>query len=132
MLLDDVAQYLIAQGAVTTGWVLTKSFLPDDQDQAIAIYETAGKGFDTQARENIRPGLMMRVRAARLDYQTARNKWQTVFDLLQDAQEIPGSPTLLPGYTFIMSDQTAPMPFQDDKGRPNLSANFRVMKARNS
>jgi len=130
MLLDDIRSYLIAQGVVQSGtsiplppWPCFEGYVTDDQDQTVALFETGGYPADTLGRENERVTFQVRVRAARLDYSTARAKWLAIFNALQDS--IPA-----PGYAFVQAMHYGPMHFNDDKGRPNLTANFRVMKAR--
>jgi Bacteriophage minor capsid protein len=130
MLLDDIATYLTAMGATSTLWPIWKSDLPDETDQGIALFETGGFPPDTLGRENEDVTFQVRVRGTRKDYQVARAKWQEVYDLLQDAQQTAGSPVLLPGYVFIQAMHAGAMGWNDAKGRPNLTANFRVKKAR--
>ncbi len=130
MLLDDIKAFLIAEGAISAGWVIYEGYLPDDQDQTIVISETGGYPADTLGRENEDVTFQSRVRCARLDYATGRTKWLEVFDLLQDAQQTAGSPLLLAGYTFIQALHYGPAVFYDDKGRPNFCSNWRVKKER--
>lgn len=127
MLLDDVRAYLVAHGVVSTGWQLFSGYLPDDQDQCIAISFSGGYPADTLGRENARPTFQLRVRAGRLDLATAYAKWEECFNFLQDAQAGSG---LLTGYAYIQALSTAPMAFTDAKGRHNLTTHFKVMKSR--
>jgi hypothetical protein len=130
MLLDDIATYLTAQGAVSAGWSLYKGFMPDDSiAQVIAIFETGGYPADTLGRENENVTFQLRVRGARLDYPTVRAKWKQCFDLLQDAQQTAGSPVLLAGYAFIQALHFGPLAFSDAKYL-NMTANFKVKKSR--
>lgn len=130
MLLDDIKAYLVAQGAVSVPWPIWLGSMPDDTDQAIGIFETGGFPADTLGRENEDVTFQSRVRASRLDYATGRAKWQEIFNLLQDAQATPGSPLLLAGYTFVQAMHDGPLPWTDDKARPNFTSNWRVKKAR--
>lgn len=131
MLLDDIETYLTAMGAVSPSWPIRKGILVDDTDQAIAIFETGGYPADTLGRENLNPTFLVQIRGPRLDYLATRNKWQEVFDILQDAQQSAGSPTLLPGYYMVQAMHDSPRSIgTDDKGRPNLVMNFRVKKSR--
>lgn len=130
MLLDLIAEFLVQMGATSTLWPVWKSDLPDEQDQGIALFETGGYPADTLGRENEDVTFQVRVRGTRKDYQTARFKWQEVYDLLQDAQQTAGSPVLLPGVTFIQAMHAGPLGWPDAKGRPNLVANFRCKRAR--
>jgi Bacteriophage minor capsid protein len=123
--LDDVQAYLVAEGAGSGGWPIYVGYLPDDQDQTISLFPTGGMPADTLGRENRNPKFQLRVRAARLDYATCFAKWQQVFNLLQDARQISGSPVLLPNVVFIQAQQDEPFDFPDDKGRHNMTTNFR-------
>ena len=127
-LLDDIGDYLKATGTVSTGWALCLAYLSDDQDRVISLFETGGYPAMEINRDNERVTFQARVRGTRLDYAVARAKWQILFDALQDAQEVPGSPILLPGIVYIQAMQYGPMSMSDDKGRPNLISNFRVMR----
>lgn len=130
LLLDLIRDHLIAQGIAgnLTGWPIYEGIFPDDQDQMIGVFETGGEPADTMLRENRRVTFQSRVRAARLDYATARDKWDEIFNALQDANQIPGSPLLLGGIIFIQAMQVAPLHFNDNKGRPNMTCNWRVMR----
>jgi len=124
MLLDDLATYLLHQsGVVTTAWPLYKGYLPDETDQVMGVFETGGMPPDTLGRENTRVTFMIQVRGARLDYQTVRQKWQEVFDALQDS-----SPKL--GYALVQAAHDGPLVFTDPSGRVNMTANFRAIKGR--
>ena len=130
MLLDNIYDYLVAKGAVDAGWALYLSYLPDDTDQVIGLFETGGFPADTMMRENERVTFQVRVRTSRLDYQVGRAKWKQIFDLLQDAQASAGSPHLLTGITFIQALHFGPLTFLDDKGRNNFSSNWKVLQVR--
>lgn len=128
VLLDDIGDYLTAQGVVSAGWTIAKGYLPDDSDLAIALFETGGYPPAEINRENERVTFQLQVRGTRLDYVTCRSKWKEVFDALQDAKEVAGLPVLLPGVVFIQCMQQGPLALYDDKGRPNLKTNFRVLR----
>lgn len=129
-ILDSVYTYLVANGANgigTSAWPVYIGFMADDQDQMIGLFETGGMPADTVGRENQRVTFQVRIRAARLDYATCRTMWQTVFNLLQDAQQTATG--YLPGIYYIQAMHYGPMFFNDDDGRSNMTANFRVMMA---
>jgi len=126
MLLDDIRAKLSAAGVFNgTTWICYSGYLPDDQDQVIALFETPGLPPDTLGRENEQPSFQVRIRGTRLDYATARAKAQAAFDCLQDAQAGAG---LLTGYAFIQAQHSGPLYWTDDKQRPNFTYNFRVHK----
>jgi hypothetical protein len=129
----DVHDYLTALGLVggATGWPCYVGYMPDDSAQTVAVFPTGGYPADTLGRENIRVTCQVRVRAARLDYATARAKWQALFDALQDAGPgMVGSPDPLESYAYIQAMQQGPLQFNDANGRPNFTSNWRAMKAR--
>jgi len=128
-LLDQIYNYLVASGQVgpTTSWPLHIGFMADDASQMVGLFETGGLPADTLGRENQRPTFQVRVRAARLDYETCRTMWQTLFNLLQDAQQ-NSSPTLA-GIYLIQALHYGPMFFADDQGRSNMTSNWRVLMA---
>jgi hypothetical protein len=133
MLLDNIRDYLTAKGLVggATGWPCYIGYCPDDQAQVVAVFSTGGYSADTLGRENLKLTFQTRVRAGRLDYATAYAKWQAIFDALQDAKAgLVGSPDPLVGYAYIQAMQQGPLQFNDANGRPNLTSNWRVMKAR--
>ena len=130
MILDDIRDYLVANGYGTTAWPVYCGFFPNDTDQMIGLFQTGGMPADTLDRTNERVTFQVRVRAARLDYMSCYNTWLALFNLLQDAQQTSGSPQFLTGYYYIQALHFGPMSFSDDAGRPNQTMNFRVMKAR--
>jgi len=128
-LLDDLFDYLTFKGAGDPPWRISKSFQDDDSDLLITVCEYPGAPADTLGRENERPKFQVYVRASRLDYATARAKWDQVYGYLQDAQDDGAGH--LTGYAYIQSlAGGSPFPRQDDKGRWCLSTNFQVCKAR--
>lgn len=133
-LLDDIRAYLIGKGLVegSTGWSCYISFMPDETDQCVSLFDSGGYPADTLGRENERPTFQVRIRGARWAYPTTRDKWKAIFDALQDAQQgsLAVSPDPLASYVYIQAMQTGPLTFTDSNGRPNLTSNWRVMKTR--
>lgn len=124
MLLDDIRAYLVSLNiGGDTNWPIFEGYFPDDSTQQIGLFETGGMPADTLGRENERVTFQVRIRAGRLEYMAARNKWKDVFNALQDSV-----PAL--GYATVQAMQQGPMIFTDDRGRVNCTTNFRVMKAR--
>lgn len=133
LLLDDVREYLIAQGvggpASPADWPIYCGFFPADQDQMIGIFPTGGYPADTMLRENRRLTFQTRIRGREFSYAQVYAKWQQIFDALQDAQETSGSPKLLVGFAYIQAMQAGPLFFNDDLKRPNMTTNWIVMKS---
>jgi hypothetical protein len=125
MFLDDVYNYLTSAGYVNgnTGWPCYEGYMPDDQDLTVALYETGGYPADTLARENQRLTFQLRVRGSRRDYARVRQKWQDLFNALQDALD-----PLLTGIALMQAMHYGPLVFTDDKGRVNMTVNFRVTR----
>ncbi len=128
MFLTDVRDFLIANGASNTLWQCYVGFLPDLNDQAIAVFSSGGYPRDTLDGDTRTITFQLRIRASKLSFDIAMAKWEECFNLLQDSQAASGSPALLPGVIFIQAMATGPLSFTDALGRPNLTANFRVMK----
>lgn len=130
LLLDEIRDYLIAQGVAggLTGWPIYEGYFPDESDQMVGLFETGGYPADTLERENLRLTFQIRVRAARFDYATARNQIEALFNQLQDASQSAGSPVLLSGIIYIQAMQVAPLFFNDDRGRPNFTQNYNVLR----
>jgi hypothetical protein len=130
MMLEDVAEFLIAMGVSSAAWPVWQGTLEDDIDQAISLFETPGWPPDTLGQENESVGLQLRVRGEKKNYAVTRQKWLDCFNALQEARQTNGSPILLPGFYFIKAQHFGPLMFYDDKGRPNFCTNYRVFKAR--
>ena len=121
-LLDDIRAYLVSvPGIVSTTWPCYEGYFPDDQDTMIGIFETGGYPAAELNRENERVTFQTRVRADRLNYAVARQKWLDIFKALQDST--PAS-----GYFLVQAIHYGPMFFNDDQGRPNFTTNWRVIK----
>jgi len=127
-LMEQIYAYLTSHNAVngSTGWPCYIGYMPDDQDQTVALYETGGFPADTLLRENQRVTFQMRVRGSRRDYANVRQKWQDIFNLLQDADQNV-SPMLI-NVIFIQAMHYGPLVFSDDKSRVNMTVNYRVMR----
>lgn len=125
-LLDDIGTILINAGQVggVTGWTLYKSYLPDEPDKAIAIFETGGDPPDQS--EGTRYDVIrfqLIVRGVEYGYDTAHDKIQTIFNALNDVS--------YSGYVYIFGLQANPLSLgYDVKNRPELSINFECMKQR--
>lgn len=134
MLLDDISDYLTTQGITTDGTQIYKSYRPDAPDAVIALYETAGlepvramRSATGQPVEE-RPGLQVVVRAGFYDYQTARQKANDIWGLLENLDTTINSVR----YFWIAAQQ---MPFlfgRDEQSRPLIACNYMVSKARST
>jgi len=135
MFLDNVRDYLLASGVVGrngSGWPIFIGYLPDDLDRCVALFPTGGFPADTLGRENLRPTFQTRVRSSVLDFAGCYAQWEVLFNLLQDANAgmIAASPDPLETFVYIQAMKTSPLQFNDSKQRPNMTANWRVMKLR--
>jgi len=134
ILLNDVQAYLIAQGVggnFGSAWPIYCGVIPNESNQVISLFDTGGMPFDTLSRANERDTFQTRVRGnPRFEYTVVYNQWLAVFNALQDAQEILGSPVLLPGVFFIQAMHAHPVAFSDDLSRPNFISNWRVYRSR--
>lgn len=124
-ILDDVRAYLVAQGAVPSGWACYEGYIPDDQDHVIALFETGGYPADTLNRENERVTFQVRVRAGRLQYQACKQTWLNIFNAIQDSNIGDAA-----SYYLVQALHYGPAMFSDDRGRTNMTMNFRVIRKR--
>lgn len=111
-------------------WKCYLGYMPDEQNQVIGIFESGGLPSNTLNRENTLPSFQVRIRASQQDYVVCRNKWQAVYNSLQDASESNGSPETLVGYYLIQALASAPLVWTDELQRVNMSVNFRVIKSK--
>jgi len=128
--LDSLKAFLDAQGVSSTLWPVKLTQAKDDSDQAIILSMAGGEPFDTLGRENLNPIFQAIVRGTPDGGQVAMVKWEEVFNAFADAQQVNGSPELLPGFIFIQPKATAPYQWWDDKGRPCLSTHYRCKVTR--
>lgn len=88
---DIIRQLLINLGHATAlgAWPIYTSFLPDEPDNAIAVFDTAGK-FDgrimSTGEQVEHPGIQVRVRG--LVYPTTWEKAQTIAEALDSQNQI--------------------------------------------
>lgn len=124
-LLDDVLSTLVTAGVVDdSSWYGFKSYMPPTPDQSIAVFETPGEDPDqSDGTAYDLPGFQVRIRGEKFEYDVARTKAEAVFSALNNAT--------ISGYVYVFAATSAPLPMGYDKSdRPELSWNFRCMKAR--
>lgn len=133
-LLDSIADHLEDEGigGGLTGWAIYKSILPASPDKAIAIFETPGETPEIVSEGSseikyVNPGIQIRVRGLKFNYEEARLKIMEIFKALHGAE-----PTTNPGepeYVYVYAIGSGPLPMGlDTSERPELSWNFRVMR----
>lgn len=85
--LDELATYLVAQGAVTAAETF-RGVLPDTPDVAVALIETGGDATEhtmtggAGSAKVEHPTVQVIARGAARDYETPRTKAKSVFDKL--------------------------------------------------
>lgn len=127
MFLDDVGDWLETNGVATKGTDLFKSIDPGIPDTAVILYEyQGGRLLDTMGTTLTntveQPGLHVLIRG--VDYATAATKSKSVFQVLHKMSGVINGTR----YLFVRALQS---PFDvgpDERGRPRLVCNFRVMK----
>lgn len=129
MLLDDIGTALevaqICKSDGTSDWMLYKGFMLDQPDRAICIYETPGTAPEEQFAIDY-PDFQIRVRGNPNDYKSARHVIQRIFNALHAQETNIGA-----AYVFCYAKQSGPMSMgRDEKMRPHLVWNYRVMKDR--
>ena len=125
-LLDDIRSHLIAQSvANTTTWKCYIGYAPDAEDQLISLEVTGGLPQDTHGGETVTQTFQVRIRAGEKAYTTCEDKWWNMFSALENADiSISGSDIYL-----MHAFASGPIVYYDSKQRPNMTANFRVVRA---
>lgn len=123
-LLETVRTVLTTAGVVTSAWPCYVGYTPDDTDQAISLQLTGGFQQDTMQNENLLETFQVRVRAGALQFSTCETKWRAMFDALQDVDLGANDINL------IQAMASGPLSWTDAKNRTNMSANFRVVRAK--
>lgn len=125
-LLDDIKTHLDADGTIVTDVFL--SFMPDDPDQVIAVFEVGGDTPDaTEGTQYdlIQFQIIVRgpIRQETSSYDTARAKAAQVFTSLHDAT--------ITGYVYIQALHGGVIPIGEDaNNRAEVSINFEALKER--
>jgi hypothetical protein len=130
MLLDELADYLSTNGLGTVGTNLFKGFLPDETNEAGAIYETGGffpvRGFASgpgQAKAE-RPRVQVVFRST--SYQSARTKADTAFKLLDGLGDVTLSGTR---YLWVGAVHSPFLMARDQNQRVLIACNYDVVKS---
>lgn len=129
-LLDDISSRLVAAavGQITssgTDWMIYQGYMQDAPDRAICLYETPGEA-PLEAWDVDYPGFQVRVRGKADDYEQVRTKLQAAFTALHAQDALIGA-----AYVYVYARHSGAMPLgQDEKRRPALVQNYRVMKSR--
>ncbi len=121
MLLDEIATFLQAQSLGTVGTDLFKGHLPPGPDDCVVIYETGG--FEPELAAALdHPTFQVLCRAR--DYQTARNKAESIYSQLHGLTE-----TVLSSrrYLLIRAMQTPTSIGQDESFRHEVSTNYHAI-----
>jgi Bacteriophage minor capsid protein len=104
-------------------WPMYIGYIPDDQDQMMAVFETGGMPPVEINRDNEIVTLQMRVRSARLNYAVGRQQWLNCFNAIQDS-----SLGQVSVYSIVQSLHYGPIFFNDDRGRSNFITNWRIKR----
>lgn len=128
MLLDEIGTHLVNQGIVggATGWTLAKAHMPPDPDQVVALFETPGLAPFPPGIELDKPGIQVRVRAARKRYDLARSKLAEVYAALHG---FTGNLSLN-YYVMILALSSALPLGEDTNERPEIAQNYIVYRSR--
>ena len=127
-ILEAVGDYLVTNGQGTLGTNLFLGVLPEDPDSCVAVFESEGGApVYTLGAGGIRidaPNLQILVRSSRDDYPTARNKVDTIRQLLASLTD-----TTISTINIMRVEATGSVGLVglDEKSRPIMSANFRCM-----
>lgn len=115
-------------------WMIYVGFMQDNNpasttkiiaDRAICLYETPGRP-PLEAWAIDYPGFQVMVRGNSDDYTAARNKIHDVFKTLHAGEAAVGADIV-----YLYATQSAPLSMGvDEKRRPRLAMNFRMMRNR--
>lgn len=127
-ILESVGNYLAANGQGTLGTSIFLATMPETPDAMVAVYETAGQrpeftmGSAPWAID--RPVLQVICRAGRQDYPVARDKAQSIRELLGVVVE----QTLSGIHVMRIQSEGSVVPMGEDENlRPLVSVNFECM-----
>jgi hypothetical protein len=128
MILEALGDYLVTNSLGTLGTNIFLGKMPASPDYCITIYEYEGmqpkESFGTAAYDVDMPRIQVVVRGARDDYPTARNKVDTIRQLLASLTD-----TTISTINIMRVEATGSVGLVglDEKSRPIMSANFRCM-----
>lgn len=121
---QDFAAYLSAQGLVPAPWAIKIGVMPPDPDQVVALFATGGASVPIKRVEFTAPGLQIRVRGAKHDYEGALAMASALNVALHELDGTIGSSV----YPWIIAEHE-PLPLgYDDNSRPEFSLNFRTAR----
>jgi len=130
-ILEAVGDYLVAQGQGTLGTNLFLSLLPDSPDVCVSLYESSGGEpryvMSVSGQVVDQPNLQVICRATRDDYPTARDKAETIRQLLEDVVGLSQSGVQI--LSIVPTGSVNPLGV-DPEHRPLVSVNFRCMVLR--
>ena len=122
-LLEDVGNYLATQGlGLSEGTNLFLGTLPDQPDDAVALYETGG-GAPSLVDSTDTPSWQVRVRNT--DYATGRSMIETIWNALHGLTAVALGGTT---YKLIWALQSPVAVGRDIKQRHEWTANFRAYR----
>lgn len=126
-MLQEIADHLVAHGLAegATGWGLFQTALPAEPDRAVALFD--GPGLAPGGRHTVeRPALQVRVRGVAGGYAEARAKIDAIWTLLHAFTGTIGATA----YSWILASGSVESLGYDGNERPELVANFDVMRSR--
>lgn len=129
-LLDEIVSYLTDQTVLPiTGYTAYKAWMPESPDKAIGFFETPGFGTpDALGPDWAQLGFQARVRGEQGGYDAARTVWQALFDGLHG--KYWDASTGIEECPAIWATNDGPITWNDQNGRPNFTANFRILRHR--
>ncbi len=124
MMLEQIGNYIQAQGVATLEVDMFLGYMPDQPDSCVALFEYAGAPPDLHWGGEY-PGLQVRVRNT--SYSAARAKIENIGKLLHGAHE-----TVLSGTRFLLIKATGSPEVlrRDGSNRVEFFINFETIKER--
>ena len=132
MLLNDLGDYLSSGGVGTLGTDLFLGNMPASPDNAVAVYETGGRGTvhamnpSAGLAKIAYPHVQVVVRGGTNSYETARAVAQKAFLLLDG---LPTRTINATSYLWGVAIQGEPFLMgRDEQHRPIIAANYEIVK----
>lgn len=132
----DVLNFLQEEGLIggSTGWAMASNYMPDDQNQVVAVFDTPGERPDTAPDGSTETEydygrFQVRVRGAQYGGGPARTLIGQIYRALHNSNLNPTTGD--PVYIYVYGIQSSPLPLGlDDASRPGFSWNFEYMRER--
>ncbi len=119
---DDIPPYLTANGLGVFGQAFWWGSMPDEPDDLLTFYETAGPGGLYTKMGPAQTEARLQVLSRATSYETAMSRALQVYALLDEMRETLGTPGT--SYHIRALQRPFDVGAQDDPGRTIISCNY--------